>query len=189
MKRAIFLDRDGVLNEENGFVFKKEDFFILPGVVEALKILKEKGYFLIAITNQPAIARGLISEEGVENFHKFMNQQLNNLIDKFCFCPHHPEMHPNVPDYAKKYRIKCGCRKPAPGMLLQAAKELDIDLEQSWVIGDMITDIVAGKLAGCKTIKVESPKNGTIIVSHIDFDKNIKPDKYVKDLLEATQFL
>lgn len=189
MNRAIFLDRDGVINEEKEFVYKKEDVNILRGVLEALEILKNKGYILICITNQAAIARGFTNEKEVEELHEFMNQKLKGNITEFYFCPHHPEMHDDVPDFAKKYRIKCDCRKPSPGLLLRAAKKYNINLNESWMIGDMITDIVAGKSVGCKTIMVESPKNKQIISTPIKFDLNIKPDIYVKNLKEATKFL
>ena len=189
MKKAIFLDRDGVINEERGLICNKEEIFILPGVKEALRKLKEKGFILIVITNQPAVARGLLSEEELEEIHEFMNKELEGLIDKFYFCPHHPEMHDDVPEHAKKYRIKCDCRKPLPGMILKAVKEFDIELDKSWMIGDMISDIATGKSAGCKTIMVESPKNNYVIKSHVNFDGNIKADNYAKDLLEVLGYL
>ena len=189
MNKAVFLDRDGVINEDKGLLYKKEEISILPKVPKALNNLKEKGYLLIVITNQPAIARGLVSEKEIEELHNFMNQKLNNLIDRFYFCPHHPEMHPDVPEHARKYRIACNCRKPASGMLLQAAKDFDINLEQSWMIGDKVADIVAGKNAGCKTIRVKSPVSHQIHKSAIDFDKNTKADFSANNLLEATEFL
>jgi D,D-heptose 1,7-bisphosphate phosphatase len=185
MEKGIFLDRDGVLIEEKGLIYKKEDIVILLGVADALKKLKTNGYILVVVTNQAAIARGLATEEDVEEMNKSLNQGLGNLIDMFYYCPHHPEMHPDVPEHARKYRIKCECRKPLPGMLFRAAKELGIDLNQSYMIGDMITDIIAGKSAGCKTIMVESPNNNKIIKSHVEVDENTKPDYYCKDLYEA----
>lgn len=190
MVKAVFLDRDGVINKEKeGFLYKKEDIFIFPWVLESLKILKNKGYLIIAITNQAVIARGLISEEEVKELHEYFNKELEGIIDKFYFCPHHPEMHDDVPEHAKKYRISCDCRKPSPGMILQASKDFNIDLEKSWMIGDMVTDIVTGKKAGCKTIMIKSPKNKEIIKSNIDFNQNEEPDFYAQDLLEATKFI
>jgi D,D-heptose 1,7-bisphosphate phosphatase len=187
--KAIFLDRDGVINKEKEFVYKKKDVFILPGVIDALRILKEKGYFLICITNQPLIARGLATEEEMVEIHNFINYKVENLIDKFYFCPHHPEQRDDIPNFAKKYRIKCKCRKPSPGMILLAAKEFNIDLKESWMIGDMITDIIAGKSAGCKTIMIKSQKNDTIILSSSLFNIHVKPDKYFKTLLESAKFI
>ncbi|MBS3085499.1 HAD family hydrolase [Candidatus Pacearchaeota archaeon] len=192
MNKAVFLDRDGVINKEKvggGYNYKKEDITILPGVVEALKLLKDKGYLSIVVTNQPTIARGLISELELESLHEYLNENLNNLIDKFYFCPHHPEMHSDVPEYALKYRVSCNCRKPAPGMLLQASKDFNINLRESWMIGDVISDIATGKNAGCKTIMIKSPKNKEIIISNINLNENTKPDFYAKDLFEAAEII
>jgi len=188
-KRAIFLDRDGVIiDATKDFIFKKEDVFFLDRTLEALQSLKEKGFLLIIVTNQPAIARGLTTEDEVKEIHKFINEKLGNVIDRFYFCPHHPEMHPDVPEHAKKYRIKCDCRKPMPGMLLQASKDFNINLRESWMIGDMVSDIVTGKNAGCKTMMLESSKNQQIIMG-IKFNENEKPNFFTKNLLEAVKFI
>jgi D,D-heptose 1,7-bisphosphate phosphatase len=188
--KAIFLDRDGVLIEEKGYpVYKKEDIVVIPNVIEALRELKKKNYLLIVVTNQAAVARGLVSEEEIQDMNKSLNLSLNNLIDRFYYCPHHPEMHADVPEHARKYRIKCDCRKPLPGLLLRAAKELDIDLKESYMIGDMISDIIAGKSAGCRTIMVESVNNTKVISSHVEIDRNIKADYYAKDLAEAVKII
>ena len=195
-RKAIFLDRDGVLialskgNEAYGFIYKKEDIEILPGVKDALRALKEKGYLLCVITNQPTVARGLATYEEVESLHKFINAELGGVIDKFYFCPHHPEMHPDVPERARKYRVACECRKPLPGMLHEAALDFGIDLTKSWMIGDMITDIAAGAPARCRTILIESAANKRTTISHKPFDpKNISPDYVVKNLTEATKYI
>lgn len=188
-KKAIFLDRDGVIiDATKDFIFKKEDVYFLDGVSEALQNLKEKGFLLIIVTNQPAIARGLTTEDEVKGVHKFINEKLGNAIDKFYFCPHHPEMHPDVPEHAKKYRIKCNCRKPMPGMILQAAEDFHINLKESWMIGDMISDIITGKNSGCKTIMLESPKNEQIIKG-MKFNENEKPLFFAKNLLTAIEFI
>ena len=189
MKRAIFLDRDGVICENRGLVYKKEELILLPRVLDALKVLKCKGYLLIVVTNQPQVARGLVTEDGIKKFHEEINKSLKGIIDQFYFCPHHPEMHPDVLEQAKKYRVNCNCRKPQPGMLLQAAREFNLNLNESWMIGDMITDILAGKSAGCKTILVKSPDNNKIIVSSTNLDKEAKPDKYAKSLYDSIKFI
>ena len=179
MKKAIFLDRDGVLNKEINNLFKKENVEILPKVKETLKKLKEKGYLLIVITNQPVIARGLIGEKGIKELNKYINLKLDDLIDKFYVCPHHP--HANL----KEYRKQCDCRKPLPGMILHGAKEFDIDLNQSYVIGDRISDIIAGKKAGCKTILLETDYSHKKIIGE-GFEE-IEPDfivKFLKDCLK-----
>ncbi len=187
--KAIFLDRDGVINRNMGFIFKKEDISIINGVIETLKILKSKGYKLIVITNQPVVARGLCTEEEIEKLHEFINVKLGLLIDKFYFCPHHPEMHDDVPIYARKYRIKCSCRKPLPGMIFKASEDFNINLKESWMIGDTLVDIAAGKSAGCKTIMIKSGLNNKLPKSEPFFDINIKPDKYVDNIMEVIYFL
>jgi D-glycero-D-manno-heptose 1,7-bisphosphate phosphatase len=188
--KAVFLDRDGVLIEETGkIICKNEEMKIIPGVKTALNRLKRRGYLLIVVTNQAAVARGLLSEEGVVEMNKFLNKNLDNLIDAFYYCPHHPEMHPDVPEHARKYRITCNCRKPLPGMLIAAAKDYNIDLEKSYMIGDMISDIIAGKSAGTKTIMIESVNSKRIIASHIAMDKSTKADYYSRDLQEALKYV
>ena len=195
MNKAIFLDRDGVIvrlirnNEAYGLIYKKKDLVLLPGVKKALKELKKKGYYLIVVTNQPAVARGLISYEGVKKNNSIVNKKLGGLIDAFYFCPHHPEMHDDVPKHAIKYRIICDCRKPSPGMLIQAAKDFNLNLKKSWMIGDSITDIVVGDAAGCKTILIDSPSNDRINISGKPFNKNVKPDKFIKNLSEAVKYV
>ncbi|MFH0891140.1 MAG: HAD family hydrolase, partial [Candidatus Liptonbacteria bacterium] len=165
MNKAVFLDRDGVINElvkgqeMHSFILTKESCLPIPGAKEALRKIRDKGYLRIVVTNQPAIARGLVSPEEVDSLHQFLNDKLDNLIDRFYTCPHHPEMHPDVPEHAKKYRIPCDCRKPGSGMLFRAAQDFDIDLKKSFMIGDMITDIAAGAGAGCQTMMIESPAN------------------------------
>ncbi len=186
MERIIFLDRDGVIIEEKRYsIYKYEDMNILPKVLESLEILKSQGYLLVVITNQPTIARGLTTEEEVIENNNKLNERLSNLIDAFYFCPHHPEIHPDVPEHAKKYRIKCDCRKPSPGLILQAAKDFNADLNHCWMIGDMITDIIAGKAAGCRTIMINSKNNKKIIKSHLEIDINTKPDYYNENLYDA----
>ena len=195
IKKAVFLDRDGVLiellrgNEAYGLLYKKEDCHVIPGVPDALRALKQKGYFLIVVTNQPAVARGLASLEEVSQLNDYINAQVGGHIDRFYFCPHHPEMHPDVPEHAKKFRIPCTCRKPGNGMLLQAAADVGIDLTASWMVGDSITDIAAGKSAGCTTILIESPSNTRINISSTLFDPNIQPDYTARNLSEAVSLI
>ena len=192
MNKAIFLDRDGVLNEiraDKEFYYKEGDIIFFPKIFDALKIIKNKGYKIFVMTNQPVIARGIASSEEIERLHKFMNQELGGMIEKFYMCPHHPEMHLDVPKHALKYRTACNCRKPLPGMIFEAIKEFDLDLNKSWMVGDMITDILCGKAAGCKTIQIFSPHSNKITKSAMAFDKNIEPDYHAIDLFEATKFL
>ena len=128
---------------------------LLPGVPQALKQLKDAGYKLIVVTNQAGVARGYYTEEDVKILHQYMNQLLEKEgaeIDAFYYCPHHP--HKGYKGEVPELKIECDCRKPKPGMLLKAADDYNIDLSQSYMIGDGENDIKAGLAAGCKTILV-----------------------------------
>ncbi|MDO8602199.1 MAG: HAD family hydrolase [bacterium] len=196
LKKAVFLDRDGVVielaagNQMHSFILTEEACHIIKGVPEALKTLKERGYKIFVITNQPAVARGIVGPETVDALHTYINKQLGGLIDGFYWCPHHPESHhPDIPAHAMKYRIKCDCRKPLPGLLIRAAHDFNIDLKKSWMIGDMITDIAAGAAAGCKTILVKSYLNERVIVPVVEFNRDIKPNYQTENLESALQFI
>ena len=147
MKKVVFLDRDGTLNFDNGHTHKISDFKLIDGVNEALKNLQDNGYKLIIVTNQAGIGRGLFSEEDYLKFRNYMHGKLKErgiLIFAEYFCPHHPERG------VGKYLSNCNCRKPKTGMFETAAKEFNLDLNDCWMIGDKLSDIEAGKNAGCK---------------------------------------
>ena len=140
MNKAIFLDRDGVVNVEKNYVYKIEDFEFIDGIFDLCRKYQEQGYLLFIITNQAGIARGYYTEEQFFSLtdwmvNKFREQEIT--ITKVYFCPHHPE-----------FTGECECRKPNPGMILQAAKEFDIDLSESVLIGDKESDMEAGERAG-----------------------------------------
>ena len=152
-QKAIFLDRDGTINEYLGFLRKEEEFELIDGVAEAVKKINQSGYLAVVVTNQPVIARGEVTFEGLEKIHNKMETLLGMegaYLDGIYFCPHHP--HSGYEGEVKKLKIDCDCRKPKPGMFLKAAEDLNIDLSQSYMIGDGENDIVAGKAAGCKTV-------------------------------------
>ena len=160
-QKAIFLDRDGTINKYVGFLTNIDDFELLPGVVDAIKVINTSGYLAIVVTNQPVIARGEISISELEEIHSKMETLLGRegaYLDAIYYCPHHP--HKGYADERPEYKIDCMCRKPKPGMLLQAAKDFNIDLRQSWMVGDGENDIRAGQLAGCKTALIGSGKYG-----------------------------
>jgi D-glycero-D-manno-heptose 1,7-bisphosphate phosphatase len=150
MRRAIFLDRDGVVNKYEDHLYKPEDFELLSGSPEAIGLINNSDFLSIIVTNQAGIARGIYSEEQMYALNKHMTRLLHEKgvhVDALYFCPHHPKIG-NNPYYTKE----CDCRKPKPGMLLQAKKDLEIDLKNSWMIGDSYSDVHAGISAGCKTI-------------------------------------
>jgi len=146
-KRAVFLDRDGVLNVDNGYVSQVDDFEFIEGVIEACKKLKDKGYLLVVITNQSGIARGYFSEEQFHTLTEWMDWSLADRgvdLDGIYYCPHHAEKG------LGEYKVACDCRKPKPGMLLSAIKDLNIDVSNSILVGDKVSDLQAGIAAGVK---------------------------------------
>jgi len=154
---AVFLDRDGTLIEEIGYPTRPQQIRILGGVARGLARLAEAGFKRIVVTNQSGIARGLMTEDDLDRFHEALDEQLDLLgaaVDAYYACPHHPDRSEAArPDLA----IECDCRKPKPGLILQATEDLDIDLEASWTIGDTWRDVQAGQAAGLRTIKLPAP--------------------------------
>ena len=151
-QKAIFLDRDGTINKYVGFLRDIDDFELLPDVSQAIKRINAAGYLAIVVTNQPVIARGEVSYQQLDEIHKKMETLLGNdgaYIDAIYFCPHHP--HRGYKGEIEELKINCDCRKPKAGMLIKAANDFNIDLKQSWMVGDGENDIKAGKNAGCKT--------------------------------------
>lgn len=156
-QKAIFLDRDGTINKYVGFLRKPEEFELLSDAAEAIKLVNNSGYLAIVVTNQPVIARGDVTWIGLEEIHNKMETELGKYgayVDAIYFCPHHP--HKGFEGEVEKLKIDCDCRKPRPGMLLKAAEDYNIDLSQSYMIGDTDSDVEAGKAAECKaSIKIE----------------------------------
>lgn len=151
-QKAVFVDRDGTLNRYVGFLRHPDELELLPGVSEAVKAINDSEYLVVVITNQPVIARGEVSGEELEIIHNKLETLLGKqgaYLDKIYFCPHHPDK--GYAGERTELKIECNCRKPKPGMLLKAAEELNIDLRNSWMVGDSGNDILAGKAAGCKT--------------------------------------
>ena len=144
-KPAAFLDRDGVLIEDTGYVYKPEDCRWVRGAMQAIRLLNERDHHVIVVTNQSAVARGYCTENDVRSFHSWMNRQLARAgarIDAFYYCPHHPDIG------SPPYRVSCLCRKPKPGLLRSALSEWSIDVDRSFVIGNDTRDIAAGIAAG-----------------------------------------
>ncbi|WP_040976039.1 D-glycero-beta-D-manno-heptose 1,7-bisphosphate 7-phosphatase [Necropsobacter massiliensis] len=158
MNKAIFLDRDGTLNIDYGYVHEIERFKFIDGSIEALKQLKNMGYMLVVVTNQSGIARGYFSEQEFLQLTEWMDWSLADRgveLDGIYYCPHHP-------DGQGDYKQDCDCRKPKAGMLLQAIGELKIDPARSLMVGDKFEDLQAGKSAGVKYgVLVKSGKTPT----------------------------
>ena len=154
-QKAVFLDRDGTINKCVGFLRKIEDFELLPSVAEAIRKINESGYLAIVVTNQPVIARGEVTPEELKNIHNKMATLLGEqgaYLDAIYYCPHHPDK--GFSGERPEYKIDCDCRKPKPGLILRAAADFNIDLAESWMVGDSETDVQAGQAAGCKTALV-----------------------------------
>lgn len=154
-QKAVFLDRDGVINKYVGFLRNIDDFELLDGVSKAIRKINESGYLAIVVTNQPVIARGEVSFAELTEIHNKMETLLGEdgaYLDAIYFCPHHPDkgFDGEIPEL----KFDCDCRKPKPGMLIKAAKEFNIDLTKSWMVGDSDSDIMAGKNAGCSTVLI-----------------------------------
>ncbi|NBB55996.1 D-glycero-beta-D-manno-heptose 1,7-bisphosphate 7-phosphatase [Pantoea vagans] len=145
---AIFLDRDGTLNVDSGYVHEIDDFQFIDGTIEALQKLKAMGYALVVVTNQSGIARGMFTEDTFMRLTEWMDWSLADRdvdLDGIYFCPHHPEAN------VEEFRQECDCRKPQPGMLLTAQEELHIDMAASYMVGDKLEDMLAGRAAGVGT--------------------------------------
>lgn len=154
-QRAVFLDRDGTINEYAGFLKHIDDFKLISGVEAAIRRINKSGYLAIVVTNQPVVARGETTIEELEEIHNKMETLLGRggaYIDALYYCLHHPDK--GYEGEREEYKVKCECRKPSPGLLLRAAEAYNIDLSRSWMIGDSETDVEAGKAAGCKTAKI-----------------------------------
>jgi len=183
-QKAIFLDRDGTINEYVGFLRNIKDFKLLANVSEAIAKINSSLFLTIVATNQPVVARGEVTLLQLEEIHKKMETELGKdgaYLDDVFFCPHHP--HKGYEGEIKALKIDCNCRKPKIGMLEQAAEKYNIDLSQSWYIGDTTMDIQTGKNAGMKTILVQTGEAGT------DGKYSVIPDYVASDLLSAVDHI
>jgi len=183
--KAVFLDRDNTLIEDPGYISDPKVVTLLPGVELALKSLAQCGYKLVVVTNQSGIARGLITEQTLEKIHAELRRQLSERgahLDGIYYCPFHPEG--TIEEFAKQSDL----RKPQPGMLQLAAKELDIDLSQSWMVGDSARDIEAGQRAGCKTIRVRS-RPDRHATPGLENDEDVQADCTVRNLVDAARVI
>jgi histidinol-phosphate phosphatase family protein len=181
---AIFLDRDGTLNEEVSYISSPEKLKLIPGATEAIKLLRAQEYRIVVVTNQPVLARGECSFEQLAHIHNHMEMQLGRegaYVDGIYFCPHHPDrgFEGEVPEL----KIQCACRKPGIALIEEAARDLNLDLSRSWLIGDMTADLETARRAGVKSILVETGYAGK------DGKFAVTPQHVSSNLLEAAKFL
>ncbi|MBP7032785.1 MAG: HAD family hydrolase [Syntrophobacterales bacterium] len=176
---AVFLDRDGTMNEEVNYLSRMEQLRLYPQTVEAIRMVNAAGMKAVVVTNQSGIARGYFTEDFVRSVHDRINELLapgGARIDGFYVCPHHPVYGEGI------YKQDCECRKPKPGMLLRAAAELNVDLSRSYMIGDMLKDIETGKKLGVKGILVRTGYGSNIVRTDM-------PAYIAEDILEAVRWI
>jgi len=150
---TVFLDRDGTLIEEVGYLSHLDRIALYPWSIESVKLLNRAGFKVVVVTNQAGVARGLFDEDFIDEAHRFLDQKFSDggaTIDKFYYCPHHPEAS------VEAYRSECDCRKPKAGMLWKAAQELQLELSHSFVIGDRLSDLRLGPAVGAKSVLVRT---------------------------------
>ncbi|MGB8780498.1 MAG: HAD family hydrolase [Candidatus Bathyarchaeia archaeon] len=191
MNRAVFLDRDGVINEiayfpELGLLdspLNVKQFRLLPRAAEAIMVLNRLDLKVIVVSNQPAIAKGKMTMKAFEEIRLKMKKELERKgahLDGEYYCFHHPSAK------IAKYRTSCDCRKPRPGLFLKAAKDFALDLKKSYAVGDSLTDIKAGKAVDCRTILIGSLKCDLCRLMELE---GVKPDHIVADLLDASKII
>ena len=182
MNRAVFLDRDGVITQDPPhYAHRLDQLKLIPRSAEAIRLLNENGFKVIVVSNQSGVARGYYQEKDVKIFNRAMEEELKKksaYIDAIYYCPHHPEAE------IEAYRIDCECRKPKPGMLKQAEKDLNLDLTKSFMVGDKWSDIEAGRKAACKTIMVKTGHGRRELK-----DKRIECEYLVADLYNAIKMI
>ena len=183
MRPAVFLDRDGTLLEEAGYLDRLERLLFFPFAIDAVRLLNRGGFAVVIITNQSGVGRGMYEEDFVLRAHEVVDQRVKaggGRIDGYYYCPHHPSAE------VERYRRDCSCRKPGPGMLQQAAKELDLDLARSFAVGDKWTDVQAGVAAGARGILV---RTGYGRSSETSPKRPIVPELIADDLIAAASWI
>jgi D-glycero-D-manno-heptose 1,7-bisphosphate phosphatase len=184
-KPAVFIDRDGTVNEQMGYINHVSRFVILPGVVEGLRLLNENGFHAVIVSNQSGVARGYFPLGLVQEVHDFLDASLKKYhvtVDGIFFCPHHP--NGSVPEFTKR----CNCRKPRTGLIDQACRSLEIDLQNSYAIGDRCDDIQFARRAGVKGILVKTGY-GLGEIQYLLPQSTAKPVYIAEDLLHAVQWI
>ena len=188
MRRAIFLDRDGVLIRDVDLLVDWRDCEVFGSVGQALTRLRDRGFQLFVVSNQSVLARGLLDQGQFAALQARVEAALALAgcppLDAFYYCPHHPKAT------LAEYRVECDCRKPRPGMLLRAAREHQIDLRASFMVGDRMTDVAAGAAAGCRTVLVKSGAHLAPPIQTVEpLDPALRPDHICADLGEAADWI
>ncbi len=178
---AVFLDKDGTLIEDVPFRSDGLSIHVLPGVLEGLRLLHRAGFVLVVVTNQAGVAQGTLSDDQIQHMEVSLRMVLSTFqipLAGFYYCPHHPD------GVVERYAIRCLCRKPRPGMLMQAASELSLDLEQSWMVGDILHDVEAGRWAGCRTVLIDNGHETEWAMNEMRW-----PDYVATGMLKAAQLI
>ena len=184
-RRAVFIDRDGTISEEVGYINHASRFRLFPYAAAAIKHLNENGWLAIVTTNQAGVARGYFSEDMIQTVHERMRAELDSAgarLDAIYYCAHHPSVG------EPPYRRECDCRKPKPGLIARAAADFDIDLEASWVVGDRYSDVELARNAGVQSMFVMSGY-GRGEWEHQRASWTMQPDQTAEDLLEAARLI
>ena len=180
MQKAVFLDRDGTVNVQKGYITRPEEMELLPGAAQAISRFNRAGYLTVIVTNQPVIARGECSFETLEEIHNRLETLLGEegaYVDGIYFCPHHTDK--GFENEVEELKINCRCRKPAPGMLLKAREDFNIDMSKSFMVGDSLRDVEAGINAGCKSVylgnygDIPLPNNVDVYDSLLSFSESV----------------
>ncbi len=185
---AVFLDRDGVINEEVGYLDRLDKLKIIPVAFQAIALINQSGMKVVVVTNQAGVARGLFTEEFIIQTNDYLQSILRGQeahVDKFYYCPHHPT------EGEEPYRRICDCRKPAPGMLIRAARDLNIDFKKSYLVGDRFNDMEAARKVGVKGILVRTGY-GSELLQDDGPDQAApenKPDFIAADILDAVEWI
>jgi D-glycero-D-manno-heptose 1,7-bisphosphate phosphatase len=182
-KPAVFLDRDGTLIEDVDYLSDFDQVRLFPYTVDALRLLARAGFATVVVTNQSAVARGLVTEDFIMRTHDRLNQRLARggaRIDAFYFCPHHPDA------VVEQYRRSCRCRKPQPGMIEDAARDLSLDLSRSWMVGDRWVDVAAGNAADVGAVLV---RTGHAERMHETAPPDVRADAMLNNLMEAVGWI
>ncbi len=183
MRPAVFLDRDGTLNEERGYIDRLDLLVLFPWTADAIRLLNRAGFATVVVTNQSAIGRGIVDERFVREVHAALDDRLaagRARIDRYYFCPHHPEA------MAEPFRCPCRCRKPGPGMIEQACREMDIDLRRSVMVGDRWLDFACGQAAGTRSVLVRTG-HGAHEEAHAP--EGARADAILNNLMEAAGWI